>query len=350
MQLQAPQFWESKGLLSFLLWPLSCIYGFVITVRTLLFNIKILTSQQLPVPVIFVGNLRVGGTGKTPCVIALAKALEQKGFKPGVITRGYRSQLGAHETKEVFTTDQAIAVGDEALLMAQHLHSLQIPVWIGSKRYLAGRHLLEKYSSCNVIISDDGLQHLALARQTARDDGQDIEIIVRDNRCEGNEFLLPAGPLRERITRPRDLTVNMKIYGIDKDSNVDDVMLAPQSFEIACYMRKAYQLVNPSMKQDLKQMHGKRVLAVAGIASPEKFFKPLRDLGLESEYLALEDHADLSSFNWDQYPRGSIDVILMTEKDAVKCQHLEDGRIWVVPLEAVIPNGMIECISEILYR
>ena len=350
MQLQAPQFWESKGLLSFLLWPLSCIYGFVITVRTLLFNIKILTSQQLPVPVIFVGNLRVGGTGKTPCVIALAKALEQKGFKPGVITRGYRSQLGAHETKEVFTTDQAIAVGDEALLMAQHLHSLQIPVWIGSKRYLAGRHLLEKYSSCNVIISDDGLQHLALARQTARDGGQDIEIIVRDNRCEGNEFLLPAGPLRERITRPRDLTVNMKIYGIDKDSNVDDVMLAPQSFEIACYMRKAYQLVNPSMKQDLKQMHGKRVLAVAGIASPEKFFKPLRDLGLESEYLALEDHADLSSFNWDQYPRGSIDVILMTEKDAVKCQHLEDDRIWVVPLEAVIPNGMIECISEILYR
>ena len=104
MQLQAPQFWESKGFFSFLLWPLSVIYGFVITIRKLLFNSKVLTSQQLPVTVIFVGNLRVGGTGKTPCVIALAKALKQKGFKPGVITRGYRSQLGAHETKEVLST------------------------------------------------------------------------------------------------------------------------------------------------------------------------------------------------------------------------------------------------------
>jgi tetraacyldisaccharide 4'-kinase len=350
MQLQAPQFWESKGFFSFLLWPLSVIYGFVITIRKLLFNSKVLTSQQLPVTVIFVGNLRVGGTGKTPCVIALAKALKQKGFKPGVITRGYRSQLGAHETKEVLTTDQALVVGDEALLMAQQLHLLQIPVWIGSKRYLAGRHLLEKYPSCNVIISDDGLQHLALARQVARNGGKDIEIVVRDDRGEGNKLLLPAGPLREHATRPRDLTVNMKIFSSDQDLSLDDVIVAPQSFEIACYMREAYQLINPSIKKDLKQMLGKRILAVAGIASPEKFFKPLKDLGLDSECLALEDHADLSSFNWNQYPKGSTDVILMTEKDAVKCQYLRDDRIWIVPLEAVIPNGMIECISEILYR
>ena len=350
MQLQAPQFRESKGFFSFLRWPLSVIYGFVITVRKLLFNSKVLTSQQLPVTVIFVGNLRVGGTGKTPCVIALAKALKQKGFKPGVITRGYRSQLGAHETKEVLTTDQALVVGDEALLMAQQLHLLQIPVWIGSKRYLAGRHLLEKYPSCSVIISDDGLQHLALARQVARNGGKDIEIVVRDDRGEGNKLLLPAGPLREHATRPRDLTVNMKIFSSDQDLSLDDVIVAPQSFEIACYMREAYQLINPSIKKDLKQMLGKRILAVAGIASPEKFFKPLKDLGLDSEYLALEDHAELSTFNWGRYPRSSIDVILMTEKDAVKCQHLQDDRIWVVPLEAVIPNGMIDCISAVLYR
>jgi tetraacyldisaccharide 4'-kinase len=142
----------------------------------------------------------------------------------------------------------------------------------------------------------------------------------------------------------------MKIFSSDQDLSLDDVIVAPQSFEIACYMREAYQLINPSIKKDLKQMLGKRILAVAGIASPEKFFKPLKDLGLDSEYLALEDHADLSSFNWNQYPKGSTDVILMTEKDAVKCQYLRDDRIWVVPLEAVIPNGMIECISEILYR
>jgi tetraacyldisaccharide 4'-kinase len=349
MQLQAPQFWESKGLLSFLLWPLSLIYGFVIIARKLLFKIKVLTSNPLSVPVIFVGNLRVGGTGKTPCVIALAKALQQKGFQPGVITRGYRSQISRHETKEVFIADQALAVGDEALLMAQQLHPLQIPVWIGSKRYLAGQHLLEKHTTCNVIISDDGLQHYALARQVARDGGKDIEIIVRDDRGEGNELLLPAGPLREPLTRPRDLTFNMKIYSGDHVS-LDDMTLAPQSCEIACYMRQTYQLINPTIKQDLNHWLGKHVLAVAGIAAPEKFFKPLRDLGFHIECLALEDHADLSSFNWNQYPRSSTDVILITEKDAVKCQHLQDDRIWVVPLVAVIPNAMIDCISEILYR
>jgi len=350
MQLQAPQFWESKGLFSLFLWPLSLIYRVVIAVRKLLFNMKVLTSQQLPVPVIFVGNLRVGGTGKTPCVIALAKALQQKGFQPGVITRGYRSQLRGDETKEVFSTDQALAVGDEALLMARQLHPWQVPVWIGSKRYLAGHYLLEKHTSCNVIISDDGLQHLALARRVARDGGQDIEIIVRDDRGEGNELLLPAGPLREPTTRPRDITVNMKIYSTDHDLSLSDRFLAPQTFEIACYMRQAYQLINPSIKQDLKDWLGKRVLAVAGIAAPEKFFKPLRDLGLDLESLALEDHADLSSINWNRYPRSSTDIILMTEKDAVKCQHLQDDRIWVVPLEAVIPNGMIDCISAVLYR
>ncbi|BDW10256.1 tetraacyldisaccharide 4'-kinase [Polynucleobacter sp. SHI8] len=350
MQLQAPQFWESKGLFSYCLWPLSFVYGLVITVRKLLFKIKVLTSNRLPVPVIFVGNLRVGGTGKTPCVIALAKALAQQGFQPGVITRGYRSQLRGDETQEVCTTDHALAVGDEALLMAQQLQSSQIPVWIGSNRYLAGLYLLKKHTSCNVIISDDGLQHLALARQVARDGGQDIEIVVRDDRGEGNELLLPAGPLREPTTRPRDLTVNMKIYSAEHHVNLNDVVMAPQSFEIACYMRQAYQLINPSIQQDLNYWLGKRILAVAGIAFPEKFFKPLRDLGLDLECLALEDHADLSSFNWNQYPRSSTDVILMTEKDAVKCQHLQDDRIWVIPLEAVIPNGMMDCIREILHR
>jgi tetraacyldisaccharide 4'-kinase len=114
-------------------------------------------------------------------------------------------------------------------------------------------------------------------------------------------------------------------------------------------MRQTYQLINPTIKQDLNHWLGKHVLAVAGIAAPEKFFKPLRDLGFHIECLALEDHADLSSFNWNQYPRSSTDVILITEKDAVKCQHLQDDRIWVVPLEAVIPNAMIDRISEILY-
>ncbi len=350
MQLQAPKFWESKGLVAYLLWPLSCIYGLVTRIRKLLFQIKLLPSQQLPVPVIFIGNIRVGGTGKTPCVIALARALQHKGFQPGVMTRGYRSQLSSDQTKEVFTTDQAVAVGDEALLMALHLQSLQIPVWIGSNRFLVGQHLLEKYTSCDVIISDDGLQHYALGRQAARHGGKDIEIIVRDARGEGNELLLPAGPLREPTTRARDITLDMKIISTDHDASMHDLVPAPQHFLIPCYMPHAYQLINPAVTQDLKSWSGKRILAVAGIAAPEKFFKPLRDLGLDIECQALEDHANLSSFNWNQYPPSAIDVIFMTEKDAVKCKDLQDDRIWVVPLEAVIPNKLIDFISEILQR
>ena len=349
MRHQAPRFWESKGLIARVLWPLSCVYGVIIALRVYLYSLEILKSQSLPVPVIFVGNIRVGGTGKTPVVIALAQALYWLGFSPGIILRGYRSNLAPDQSQEVFATSTSLDVGDEAVLIAQQVGPLKIPVWIGAHRYRTGMGLLKKSSACNVIISDDGLQHYALSRDVARDGGPDVEIVVRDFRGEGNGYLLPAGPLRERATRPRDMTLQLQISSsLTPIANTG--IFGPNTYAVPCLMQKAYQLINPKQTHDLTFWKNQRVLAVAGIAAPEKFFMPLRDLGLELIELPLEDHVDDSAFNFDRFNKDKIDVILMTEKDAVKCKHLRDERIWVVPLETQLPHAMMDVICEVIHR
>ena len=349
MRLQAPRFWESKGLIARVLWPVSCLYGAIITLRVFLFSLGVLKSRSLPVPVIFVGNIRVGGTGKTPIVIALAQALYWRGFSPGIILRGYRSNLAPDQSQEVFATSTAQETGDEALLIAQQVGPLKIPVWIGAHRHSTGLGLLKKSLGCNVIISDDGLQHYSLSRDVARNGGHDIEIVVRDFRGEGNGYLLPAGPLRETATRPRDITLDLEIAS-SLTANTSTRIFAPNTYQVPCLMQKAYQLINPKQTQDLTFWKNQRVLAVAGIAAPEKFFTPLRDLGLNIIALPLEDHVDDSGFNFDRFDKDKIDVILMTEKDAVKCSHLRDERIWVVPLETQLPHAMMDVICEVIHR
>jgi tetraacyldisaccharide 4'-kinase len=315
-------------------------------VRVALYSIGIFPSQKLKVPVIFVGNIRVGGTGKTPCVIALAKELKGLGFHPGIISRGYYSSLSRSDTLEVVASHLASEVGDEPLLIKQQLQAFNIPVWIGANRFAAGMHVLDHYPQCNVIISDDGLQHLQLARQPARNAGHDIEIIIRDHRGEGNGQLLPAGPLRESNNRLRDLTLNLSI----STSDVESTAHSDHMYAIHCTMNDAYQLVNPSEKRALKSFAHLPVLAVAGIADPEKFYSPLKQVGMDLTPLSLGDHADYTHIRFDDYLNDSIQVILMTEKDAVKCKHLNDSRIWVVPLEAHLPKACLEWISRVLHR
>jgi tetraacyldisaccharide 4'-kinase len=345
MRLQAPSFWENTGILSWLFLPLSIIYGLVILIRKLLYRLGIFSSKTLPVPVIFVGNIRVGGTGKTPCVIALAKALYFLGFTPGIITRGYRSSLNKNETLEVFSQHLASEVGDEPLLIKQSLQNLSIPVWIGAKRISAGQDLLKKYPSCSVIISDDGLQHLALARNPARNGGRDIEIIVSDGRGNGNGHVLPAGPLRDFSSRAKDIGFQVVI----SNHPVNDSSLSQQDYTIVCAMSDAYQLINPGEKRPLASFTNKNILAVAGIADPEKFFTPLRELGIHFKTLALGDHADYSDKTWQDFqdPAG---LIVMTEKDAVKCHQLNEPRIWVVPLNAHLPKPCLDWMSQVLHR
>ena len=375
MQLRAPPFWETKNLIALALWPLSLLYGGILHLRAMAYALHLIKSQEIPIPIIFVGNIRVGGTGKTPIVIALAKALHAKGFRPGIISRGYLAKNtnrdSSRNSRQVLPSDLAQEVGDEPLLIAQQLSTLHIPIWTGQQRSSCAQSLIEHHPGCNLLISDDGLQHLALGRNPVRNGGRDIEIVVRDARGEGNGFLLPAGPLRDFPNRPRDITLNLRNMNENAALNQlptlnhfpEEQTAAPipssmdiqtisdstnASFEIQCVQGQAYQLMNPKKQQDLRAMINQPVLASAGIAHPEKFFDQLRQIGLSITPHPLPDHFDFSTNPFDKYPVDDFPLILITEKDAVKCQNLTDSRIWVVPLTAKIPDSVIAWICQFL--
>jgi tetraacyldisaccharide 4'-kinase len=373
MRLHAPRFWESSNFISWLWLPLAGIYGLITWLRVLAYQLGFFSSSTLPVPLIIVGNIRIGGTGKTPIVIALAKALQASGFRPGVIARAYRAQSDQNQiSQEVLPTHSAQEVGDEPALVAQQLARLEIPIWVGKNRAGTALALLKAHPECNVIISDDGLQHYALSRKPAREGGHDIEIIVQDARGIGNGFLLPAGPLRELGSRPRDLTLQLtqqasqQFDGEPYSGNFTAVFDTKLPQLIATRMGLAYPLQsdsrNPSSinrpPQSLAQLASwmnsqhadQRVAALAGIAFPDKFFTPLKTFFPNLKTLALPDHADFSSNPFSQFPTNIYSLILITEKDAVKCQSWLDSRVWVVPLEATISEQLLTWMRTILHR
>lgn len=356
---KAPSFWESKNLVAYLLWPLAYLFKIISNLRRLAFDLKIIKSGHLAVPLIIVGNIRVGGTGKTPVVIELARQLVKLGFHPGIISRGY-TQSSKNNTRDDAknssnnSSTHSIAVtpysdpaifGDEPVLMASTLFDLNIPVWIGKDRLACGQALINHHPECDVIISDDGLQHYRLSRHPAREGGRDIEIVVRDGREDGNGFLMPAGPLRESPSRPRDITIQ----------NQANVLTPPYIagapvFKVSVALDYPYQLNNPSQRKPLNEFSGKLILAAAGLGNPEKFFEILRNAGLSIKTLPLPDHFSFEKNPFDKDAYSSIEHILITEKDAVKCQSLRDERIWVVPLRAQLPNDLMDWINTVLRR
>ena len=222
----APRFWEKSSfakepirslidrLISAILLPLAWVYGLLVWLKQILIDTGITQTlgmhRAAPVPLIIVGNIRVGGTGKTPLVIALANALFEAGYKPGIISRGYQpnGQSTLEAPQEVVQTSNPNTVGDEPVLMAQRTH-YQIPIWVFPKRAQSINALLKAHPEVNVIISDDGLQHAGLVRWPAREGGRDLELVVEDERGIGNGRLLPAGPLRESAKRERDATISI---------------------------------------------------------------------------------------------------------------------------------------------
>ncbi|MDO8306299.1 tetraacyldisaccharide 4'-kinase [Herminiimonas sp.] len=324
--------WAQRGLAAWLLWPLSCIFGALSAWRRLLYRLGIAKTQRLPVPVVVVGNIFVGGTGKTPLTIWLAQALRQAGLHPGVISRGY----GTHNDVPHAVTAQSLAqqVGDEPLLIA---YRTQCPVMVGRDRVAVAQALLAAHPEVDVIISDDGLQHYRLAR--------DIEIILFDGRGVGNGWLLPAGPLREPVSRRRDFTV---INGAPES------MLLPPD---AIAMRLEGLVAEPLAMMPYAQASSRtlasfsvaptRILAAAGIGNPQRFFTLLRAAGLDFAELPLPDHYDFSD---NPFAGLHADVILITEKDAVKCRQNDalrnDPRFWVVPVTAHLDGALAEQIVE----
>jgi tetraacyldisaccharide 4'-kinase len=344
---KAPKFWERRGPTSLLLWPLSWVYGAINRGLDLINDLGLTGSKPQAVPVIIVGNIRVGGTGKTPIVIALAERLAHLGWKPGIISRGYGSPSSAMPIL-VNSNSNPAEVGDEPVLIAKRTQD-QFPIWVHPKRLHSIRALLKQNPGVNVIISDDGLQHRALARWPAREGGRDIEFVVRDQRAEGNGFLLPAGPLREPASRERDATL---MTGINiSPGHIDEYFLGRRAFTLVGQLGTPYQLIHPENTQSLEAIADaylpNKITAVAAIGNPQRFFDDLLKHGIAGKCIGLPDH---STFTPEFFNTISAQCILITEKDAVKCDSMNDERIWVVPMSLEIPNGLADWLQSILQR
>ena len=307
--------WYRLSLWHLLLIPLSWLFWLLSGLRRLGYKIGLLPSYKLSVPVIVVGNISVGGTGKTPVVIWLAERLKQAGYRPGIISRGYGGS--SKLVSAVHADSDPGLMGDEPVLLARRE---LCPVWVGHNRVAAGSALLKMHPECNVIISDDGLQHYRLRR--------DVEVIVLDGqRRFGNRCLLPAGPLRETVARLKtaDAIVNNGGKAIANEFSM--------RLESAIF----HNLLNPLKIAAPPDFSGRGIHAIAAIGNPAKFFQQLHEMGMQFEQSAFADHyafkpADLQSI--------TAEAILMTEKDAVKCVAFAQPHWWYLPVEAVLDEAL----------
>jgi tetraacyldisaccharide 4'-kinase len=316
--------WYRLSPLHVFLFPVSLFFRAIVGLRRFLYRSEILSSVKLPVPVVVVGNISVGGTGKTPLTLWLAQQLIENGWHPGIVSRGYTKTEGRKKTPhEVSIDDAADRVGDEPLLMAQRA---LCPVWIGRDRPAAALALLQAHPECDIILSDDGLQHYRMRR--------DIEIVVVDGaRRFGNGLLLPAGPLREPVSRLKQVNA-VVINGGNAKGNEFAMRLEGTRF---------HNLLNPGLIVPAVNFSGQRLHAIAGIGHPQRFFTHLEHLGLNAQHHAFPDHHhySISDIAFDD-----ADAILMTEKDAVKCAAFATEKCWVLRVDAQVSPALTQLILE----
>lgn len=309
--------WERVTPVSALLYPLSLLYGAVAGVRR-----ATTMPVRLPVPVIVVGNITVGGTGKTPLTLWLAEFLRAHGRTPGIVSRGYGGHGGP--PRRVLPESDPLACGDEAVLLARRSGC---PVWISADRVAAARSLIAGEPACDVVLSDDGLQHYRLAR--------DVEICVVDAaRGFGNGWLLPAGPLRERPSRlARADAVALNASGENPPHpSTGSIPSGPARIAMALEGRAFRNLLNPGQLAGAESFRGRRVHAIAGIGDPQRFFRHLQRMGVEFTAHPFPDHYPFSA---SDLAFAGADAVLMTEKDAVKCLGFAAETQWALAVDAV---------------
>lgn len=325
--------WYENTPLTAVLYPVSLLFRAGVAGRRALYRAGLLRAERLPVPVIVVGNITVGGTGKTPLVAWLAAFLRTQGFNPAIVSRGYGGT--SRRPRGVTAASDPARCGDEAVMLARRCG---VPVWVGARRAAAARGLLAAHPECDVIVSDDGLQHYALAR--------DIEVAVVDGaRGLGNGFLLPAGPLREPPQRLQ--SVDAIVVNVSESATVGLRAAGPAAFAMSIAGREFENLLNPEHRVGPDYFAGLTVHAVAGTGNPRRFFEHLKRLGLRFTAHPFPDHhaytaADLS------FAGGGC--IVMTEKDAVKCRHIADERFWTLPVTAEVDPAFGELILRKLGR
>ena len=308
--------WLTRGPLAASLLPLAGIFGALTALRKQLHQLGWLHSQTLNVPVIVVGNLIVGGAGKTPTVMAIVALLRRHGFTPGIISRGYgRTNNG---TLEVQPHASVADCGDEPVLMQRRT---AVPVFVGRDRVAAGRALLHAHPDVDIVVSDDGLQHLRLAR--------DAQVLVFDERGVGNGWLLPAGPLRE----PLPAAVPARSVVLYNTRAASTPLAGPSATRTLAGVvaLAAWHAGQAASMAALEALRGRPLVAAAGVARPNRFFEMLRERGLQISALPLPDHFDFATLPW---PADTPDVVL-TEKDAVKLDPARLGatRVWVAALD-----------------
>lgn len=293
--------------------PAAWLFSAGVALRRRLYQMKVLPTTRLSVPVIVIGNITVGGTGKTPLVIWAAELLRQRGYLPGIVSRGYLGQA-KQWPQQVRPDSDPRMVGDEPVMLARRC---QCPVVASGPARAAAAAALVQHSGCDVVLSDDGLQHLALAR--------DMEIVVIDGeRRFGNGRCLPAGPLREPVSRLK---------------SADFVIVNGESADAGIVMRleagAPTSLSDPARQTTFSTFREAPVHAVCGIGNPGRFFRQLESKGLEIIPHRYPDHHAFQPGDLifdDDYP------LLMTEKDAVKCARFASDRMWYVPVNAVLPS------------
>ena len=310
----------SKSLVSLLLLPFSAVFLLISFVRKILYRFNFLRSFKLKIPVIVVGNITSGGTGKTPLIIYLANELKKNGYRPGIISRGYGSKGGG--MIEASQKNDAADVGDEPMLIQKHTH---LPVFVSKDRVSAAKALLKKYKKTDVILSDDGIQHYRLKR--------DIEVLVIDGtRKFGNGYLLPAGPLREFSSKLK---------------TVDAIVCNHKKVIGGSYLMKykGSSLINlkTNKKIHLNNLRLKNIHAIAGIGNPNRFFDYLKTFNIEFNSSIFEDHY---RFSKKDFRNMNDKNIIMTEKDAIKCQKFSRKNFWYLPVTAEVDSKFIDIILK----
>jgi tetraacyldisaccharide 4'-kinase len=305
--------WYRLSWATLLLAPLSVVFALAVGVRRLLYRMGLFKTHRFPVPVVVVGNLTVGGTGKTPLVIWLVQHLKSKGYRPGIVSRGYGGGA-SHWPQQVRGDSDPVVVGDEAVILAARTGQ---PVCVAPDRPAAIRALLQHHD-CDIVLSDDGLQHYAM--------GRDIEIVVVDaERRFGNGLLLPAGPLRE--PRSRLKRADLVIY----NGNGGGDRSATGMYTMRMRQPQLVPLRVDSAPVDLNTLAGCRVHAVAGIGNPQRFFELLRRYGLNLAEHRFPDH---HRFKPEEIRFEDDLPVIMTEKDAVKCRRFADSRHLALRVDA----------------
>ena len=315
--------WFDQRRLSPALWLLLPLNGLFVFLAWL--NRRMIKPLCLPVPVIVVGNITVGGAGKTPLTIWLARQLIAHGWRPGIVSRGYGAELSL--PRPVTADALPHEVGDEPLLLARRS---AVPVWVGRDRAAAAQGLLAAHPEVNVILCDDGLQHYRLDR--------DVELAVFDGRGAGNGWRLPLGPLREPLSRLG--AVDAVICNGLPDKRLPSGV--PQ-FNMTLQAGSFYRLSSPQITCEASVLQGKKLFAMAGIGDPGRFFRTLESLGLSFEAHPFRDHQAYVAADLAFAKDG---ILLMTEKDAVKCAGLVAGETWVLPVEADLSPALIDLILE----